>query len=81
MLAIGIAFSILALKFSQISRISIFFEVAMLVLVPRSVGLMRLPSSRLIGNIVTICIAVSYFYIIQAYRPEWYGIVPYVFTG
>lgn len=79
MLVISIGMSFLALKFSQISRISIFFEIVILVLVPRTISLFKNVSTKFICSTIVVCSAVLYFYVIQIYRPEWYGIVPYVF--
>ena len=77
MLISAIAVSIVAFKFSQLSRIAMYFATGEIILIPFIIENIRnYRLKRIISGIVTIGL-VAYFIVIQVFRPEWSNIVPY----
>lgn len=70
---------LISMKFSQISRISGYFDFIYVILLPNSICLIK---SGVVCSIICISVGivfVAYFIVIQILRPEWNGIVPYQF--
>ncbi|MFR0513462.1 EpsG family protein [Limosilactobacillus mucosae] len=77
MLISAIAVSIVSFKFSQLSRIAMYFATGEIILIPFIIENIRnYRLKRIISGIVTIGL-IAYFIVIQVLRPEWSNIVPY----
>ncbi|HIX36018.1 MAG TPA: EpsG family protein [Candidatus Limosilactobacillus merdigallinarum] len=80
MLLTAIAFYIIALKFSQLSRIAIYFNIGYYPILSLLSGYTY--SRKRILAFSTICMfLIVYFVVIQIFRPEWSNIVPYSIGG
>lgn len=77
MLLTAIAFYAIALKFSQISRIALYFNMGYYSLFSFLAGGIYLKSKRNIAFIIICLFLIIYFIFIQSFRPEWSGIRPY----
>jgi hypothetical protein len=79
MLMSSLGFYILSVKFSQLSRLAFIFNFGYLVSIP---DVLSQISSQKIRRVIVIglsAVAIAFFFFVQIYRPEWYGIVPYTF--
>lgn len=72
-----IAFYIVALKFSQLSRIAIYFTIGYYPALSLLAGGIDLKKSRNVICIIVCTFLIAYFVFIQTFRPEWSNIVPY----
>lgn len=79
MLLCALIIYILAIKFSQISRMSLFFMPGLFPILSYVVGY-DFKKNRILVTIMIIIGLILYFVVIQKYRPEWAGIVPYSFS-
>lgn len=79
MLLTAIMFYILALKFSQISRIAFFFMIGYYPILSVLAGGYNMKNNRRIAFIIICAYLIINFIFIQSFRPEWSNIVPYNF--
>lgn len=75
------SFYIIALKFAQISRISMYFLIAYFPVLSLLAGGINIRKNRNIAFVLILIYLIISFFIIQLIRPEWSGITPYVFLG
>lgn len=78
MLYIAVAFYLISLRSTQLTRITLYFEIGYF---PLLSNLFEFTNSkiRLICRLVIVIILLTYIWIILIFRPEWTGIVPYSF--
>lgn len=79
-LLVGIAITIISLRFSLLDRVSDFFTVYSIILLPNSIGYTK-NNSRLrlfLTYILLICFLI-YYVVIIVYRPDWNRVYPYEF--
>jgi hypothetical protein len=76
MLLAAIAFYIIALKFSQLTRIAIYFTIGYYPILSLLSGYPYLKKRNIAFTCICICL-IMYFVFIQSFRPEWSNIVPY----
>lgn len=81
MLLTAIAFYIIALRFSQITRIATYFTMGYYPLLSLLSGGFYLKKKRNIAFILICAFLIIYFLFIQIYRPEWANITPYSMWG
>jgi len=79
MLCISISITLIALQYSQINRIATYFDIAYLVLIPRAISTTKNANIRFLEHLCVIVMSSAYFLVVQLYRPEWFGIIPYHF--
>lgn len=75
-----ILFMIISLRSSQLSRIALYFEIGLIVLVGSIYSILRHNKSIIMSSLLVVALF-SYFIVIQLVRPEWSAIVPYVFIN
>lgn len=77
MVYVAFGILVLAMRFNLLDRCAIFFELFMLVLIPNILKIIvnRKKSMALRAGIILL--AISYFFIVNIYRPEWNHIYPY----
>lgn len=74
MLLFAAGFYLVSLKFSQISRISLYFLIGYF---PIFTNIFQMKNKNIYIKIIIVLFMIIYFIVIQTYRPEWNGIVPY----
>lgn len=79
-LLLWLLLSAVGMKVEIVSRFSYYFAPLILCALPIS---LRVPTKReaLLVGYVLMVIAIVYFIVIEALRPEWHGIVPYVLAS
>lgn len=75
-----ILFMLISLRSSQLSRIALYFEIGLIVLLSTMYSILR-HNKSVIMPFLLITSLFSYFIVIQLVRPEWSAIVPYVFIN
>lgn len=73
-------FMIIALRSSQLSRIALYFEIGLIILLSSIYSILRHNKSIIMSSLLIVALF-SYFIVIQLVRPEWSAIVPYVFIN
>lgn len=71
---------LVSFKFAQISRIANYFTISLMIAIPLIVKKLNDSKARRIYLFLLIMSSFVYFIVIQIMKPEWNGIVPYVFT-
>lgn len=79
MLLIVILINAVAFKFTQLSRIALYFSVAEIIVFPQLVEKIRAEKIRKYIKFASMVMLVAFFIVVQLIRPEWYGIIPYAF--
>ncbi|NMV53469.1 EpsG family protein [Lactobacillus reuteri] len=80
MLLVTLIVFIVAIKFSQLSRIAMYFMIGLFPILSFLVGGYDLKKDKVLNIVITISALIAYFILIQTLRPQWSGIVPYSFS-
>ena len=75
------AINLVAFKFNQLSRMAMYFTAAEMVIIPKVITKIPKFTIKLLTYLVVFLIITSYFVVIQVYRPDWNGIIPYALLG
>lgn len=75
-----ILFMLISLRSSQLSRIALYFEIGLIILLSIIYSILRHNKNVVMSSLLIIALF-SYFVVIQLVRPEWSAIVPYVFIN
>lgn len=77
--AVGIAciFQTLVVKVSIFNRFSPYFSVFLILWIPNCLSKIKNQKKRFLVSIILVLILISYWLIINIFRPNWYGAVPY----
>lgn len=75
MLLFAAGFYLVSLKFSQISRISLYFLIGYY---PILTNIFQKKNINILFKSMILIFLIAYFFVIQIFRPEWNGIIPYV---
>lgn len=78
MLYIAATFYLISLQSTQLSRITLYFEIGYF---PLLSNLFEFTNSRIrtVSRLVIIIVLLIYIWVILTFRPEWTGVVPYSF--
>lgn len=76
---VGLLITILSFKFNLFDRISIYYNVFMIILIPNTISLIKNNQVRLFLQVLIIFSLSVYYFCIITYRPEWNRIYPYTF--
>lgn len=79
MLLVALVPYILAIRFSQLSRIAMYFTIGLFPILSSMVGGYSFKKNKVIIAGIIIAALIIYFVVVQLYRPGWFGIVPYSF--
>ena len=79
-LLLWLLLSAVGMKVEIVSRFSYYFAPLILCALPISLRVPTKKEALLVGYVLMV-IAIVYFIVIEALRPEWHGIVPYVLAG
>lgn len=79
MLIYGIVFLIISIRSTQISRVALYFEIGYFAIISDIFKHME-KRKQILGCILVLIAMTCYFVVIQLFRPEWSGIIPYSLT-
>lgn len=75
---IAFLFMFLSMGFNLLDRCSYLYWTFSIVLIPNVIELIK-PKNRYIVKFIIALLGIAYFVVINVYKPEWNGIVPYSF--
>lgn len=73
-----VLFMLISLRSSQLSRVALYFELGLIVLLGIIYSIFRNRHDAIM-QVILIMALICYFVVIQTFRPEWSYIVPYIF--
>ncbi|MDD2495122.1 MAG: EpsG family protein [Tissierellia bacterium] len=74
---VSVLINILAVKLNVLNRISIYFSIFNILLIPNVLSYIKNSKTRNIIITIIFLLTCMYAYIILKYRPEWYNAIPY----
>lgn len=75
----GVIIIFLSFKFSLLSRVSDYFMIFSIIVLPNAILKIKNNSFRIVTNIIIIYLFFIYFTLIQVYRPYWNNVFPFEF--
>ncbi|CUO14510.1 Uncharacterised protein [Turicibacter sanguinis] len=76
-LAVANIFSLLTMKVSIFNRFSPYFSIFIIIWLPNSIVKIQNPKNKIFITTVIVSCLFCYWVIINYFRPEWYGMIPY----
>lgn len=76
---IAIGIYLISFNFSQLSRIAMYFQLALLIYVPNVLSNIKNDRLKIYIYIFSYAILVCYFFVVLVARPNWSNITPYSF--
>lgn len=75
----AMTFSIMTLRFSQATRLSYMFTLILPFIMYDSIQKTHAKRGHLVITIFLFVVLICYYLVIQIFRQQWYGVVPYIF--
>lgn len=79
LMLITIATYVVAFNFSQLSRVSAYFQIASLIFVPGSIRSIESPKIKFWLKLIVYLVLITYFFVVLIYRSNWTNITPFSF--
>ena len=78
MMVAAVILSILVIRMNIINRVMAYFDFIMILWIPYTVSKIKEPFDKRVITGLFMAVTFSSFVIIMIYRPQWYGVVPYL---
>ena len=79
LIIIAIGIYLVSFNFSQLTRIAMYFQLAMMIYVPNVLSSVKDNKLKIYLYLFSYSILVSYFFVVLVVRPNWSNITPYLF--
>lgn len=79
LIIIAIGVYLVSFNFSQLTRIAMYFQLAMMIYVPNVISSVKDNKLKIYLYLFSYSILVSYFFVVLVVRPNWSNITPYLF--
>lgn len=79
LIVIAIGVYLVSFNFSQLTRIAMYFQLAMLIYVPNVLSSIKDNKLKIYLYLFSYSVLVTYFFVVLVVRPHWSNITPYLF--